>query len=342
MRIDHNTSDRILFPILVVLIFAFTSVVFILYDWHVSKRQKKLLETAINKAFDCNLLERMVKERTDRLQQMNSKLEKANKAVLRSSQAQLQHFACMSHEIRTPLNSVIGYASLMEETKLDEMQRESIETIIHSGKLLLSIVNDVLDYSKLETGNVVIEKKPTYLRGLFDLTVRTMDNKAKSTSLVLKGTYDDSQVPTYIETDGWRLQQILYNLLSNACKFSKTGGTVELDFSVGESWYSLENDVCYFPPTEREIMSNLDSSAGSCNTHCSSRTSSHVAVNNMNVGKMLRFTVTDYGKGIAKSDYEKIFLPFLQTGSEDEIIYGGKLCLTFDLLYLKPRHIVGG
>jgi signal transduction histidine kinase len=90
-------------------------------------------------------VELKVTQRTSRLEALNKDLELANERIAAASAMQLQHFACMSHEIRTPLNCIIGLSSLMEETELTPMQKESMEMIISSGKLLRQIVDDVLD-----------------------------------------------------------------------------------------------------------------------------------------------------------------------------------------------------
>jgi serine/threonine protein kinase/ABC-type phosphate/phosphonate transport system substrate-binding protein len=90
-------------------------------------------------------VEMKVKERTSRLEALNRELGEANKKIASASEMQLQHFACMSHEIRTPLNCVIGMSSLLEETELNPMQKEGLEMIVSSGKLLRQIVDDVLD-----------------------------------------------------------------------------------------------------------------------------------------------------------------------------------------------------
>ena len=98
-------------------------------------------------------VELKVKERTSRLEGLNRELEEANQKIASASAMQLQHFACMSHEIRTPLNCIVGLSSVLEETDLDAMQKESMEMIIGSGKLLRQIVDDVLD-CKFQTNKI--------------------------------------------------------------------------------------------------------------------------------------------------------------------------------------------
>ena len=90
-------------------------------------------------------VELKVNERTTRLEALNKELEEANSQIASASALQLQHFASMSHEIRTPLNCIIGLSSLLEETDLNAMQKESIDMIVNSGQLLRTIVDDVLD-----------------------------------------------------------------------------------------------------------------------------------------------------------------------------------------------------
>lgn len=103
--------------------------------------------------------------------------------------------------------------------------------IVTSGDLLLTVVNDVLDYSKLESGNVVIDIKNSNLQAALDAVVHSIAQKSRENGLKVK-TYYDNTVPEFIDTDSRRLQQILYNLLGNAIKFSKDGGSVELTVQI--------------------------------------------------------------------------------------------------------------
>lgn len=158
-------------------------------------------------------------------------LEQANKHVMRVNAAQLEHFACMSHEIRTPLNCIIGLASLLQRSELTPAQDESIRMIVTSGDLLLTVVNDVLDYSKLESGKVEIDMKERNLQENLNAITHSIEMKARMKNISIDRRYG-MNLPEMVKTDSRRLQQILFNLLGNAVKFSKEGGVIELHVTV--------------------------------------------------------------------------------------------------------------
>jgi signal transduction histidine kinase/CheY-like chemotaxis protein len=172
-------------------------------------------------------LEDEVANRSRELVATNQSLEKANKRLLEQSAAQLKHFAMMSHEIRTPLNCIIGISSLLLDTDMDKAQQDYVRMINSSGDLLCSVVNDVLDHSRLESGNVEINVQRTNLQETMDTVVKAIEIKGKERNLVVRTLLDD-RLPLFVETDGNRLQQILYNLLGNAIKFSKDSGTIDV------------------------------------------------------------------------------------------------------------------
>eukprot|EP00539_Tryblionella_compressa_P004656 CAMPEP_0178751416 /NCGR_PEP_ID=MMETSP0744-20121128/10517_1 /TAXON_ID=913974 /ORGANISM="Nitzschia punctata, Strain CCMP561" /LENGTH=741 /DNA_ID=CAMNT_0020405065 /DNA_START=42 /DNA_END=2269 /DNA_ORIENTATION=+ len=271
-----------------------------------------------------NTLEKKVKERTQRLEQANADLAAANKKVVQHSKAQLQHFACMSHEIRTPLNCILGLSSLLKESSLDAKQQDAVQMMITSGDLLLTVVNDVLDYSKLETGHVDIEMTDSSLQESLNAVIHSIEAKAATAEIILEVNCDTS-VPAVLRTDGRRLQQILYNLLGNAIKFSPPG-TVELKLSTVEKQDEETSDrmavetcpqaggkpveAC---PHLARLHEAVDASA------CSMDTTEEESMRR----KFVRFEVIDYGRGIPKEDFERIFQPFVQSGSDTEACYGG-------------------
>jgi CheY-like chemotaxis protein len=130
--------------------------------------------------------------------------------------------ANMSHEIRTPMTGILGTADLVLDGELTDEQRRSVELIVASGETLLTIINDILDLSKIEAGQLELEDTPMNLHGLMQDTVSLMSHgaRAKGIAVVLdigKG------VPEFVRGDPTRLRQVLTNLVSNAIKFTTTG-----------------------------------------------------------------------------------------------------------------------
>ena len=139
--------------------------------------------------------------------------------------------AGQSHEIRTPLHCLVAMTSLLleDESILDDHHKDSLRMISNSGALLESIVNDILDYTRLESGNVDIQVAPTNLEEAIGVVVQAMKIKGQARRQTIdSSTVDFSSLPRIIETDRNRLQQILYNLIGNALKFSEDEGVVDL------------------------------------------------------------------------------------------------------------------
>ncbi len=139
-----------------------------------------------------------------------------------ASRAKGAFLATMSHEIRTPLNGVLGFTSLLRGTPLTPEQREYVDTIDQSGQILLSLINDILDLSKLEAGRIELESQPVVLRELADEIGAMFAPRLRGLGVDFEIAVDPA-VPAVVLADSLRLRQVLFNLVGNAVKFTRQG-----------------------------------------------------------------------------------------------------------------------
>ena len=163
----------------------------------------------------------LVKDVTEERSTEASLIE-AKEAAKKVSRVKSEFLANVSHEIRTPMNSIIGFGKLLSQTELDERQETFVGSIGDAAKTLMGLINDVLDLSKLESGNFKIDRREFHLQSAVESTIDIARGMSENSGLPLELEFEPLPSSLF-EGDSKRLQQVLLNLLGNAIKFTKQG-----------------------------------------------------------------------------------------------------------------------
>jgi signal transduction histidine kinase/DNA-binding response OmpR family regulator len=221
-----------------------------------------------------------------RVSEMEKAVSEARASAEAASRAKSEFLANISHEIRTPLNAVIGRTSVLLGSDLSSEHRDHVQTIRKSGEALLGLINEILDFSRLEAGRMPLEEHPFLLRERIAIAFELVAQEARRKGLRLSWEVDPG-CPDVLIGDAARLQQILLNLLYNAVKFTPAG---EVTLRAGLLAGSGE--------TREDIGDNPEDA-------------------------VLRFQVSDTGVGLPPGRIEELFGPFLQADASTSRRYGG-------------------
>ena len=249
------------------------------------------------------------------VQQRTAELEQATRLAMEASAAKSSFLANMSHEIRTPMNGVIGGTDLLldsgQSVNLSDEQKEILSIVKTSGEAMLTIINDILDLSKIEAGRVELQPTTFSIRQCVESAVDVIANKANSKGLEII-TQVTHQVPYTITQDVKRLTQILFNLLSNAVKFTQQGDVI------------VTVDVMQAPAKRPELSSTRPLS-GTATPRRSLPSDSPASSTPPSPSQhcMLHFSVQDNGIGIPVEMQSRLFKPFSQVHSDAARNFGG-------------------
>ena len=211
---------------------------------------------------------------------MEARLKEAKKMAEGAHKAKSELISGMSHELRTPLNAIIGFSEVLRDQyfgPLNEKQQEYVEDILESGKHLLSVINDILDLSRIEAGKAELIIGPVNVVDLIEGTLQLIKQKSVKHAIGVEVFIPEYLREMSFPADARKLKQVMYHLLSNAVKFTPDGGMIRVGVKLGSEYPSRE------APGEN--------------------------------GPMLEIWVEDNGIGLDEEYHEKVFEDFFQVKS---------------------------
>ena len=216
--------------------------------------------------YEQNRLESLVRFRTRSLHEANVKAQKALKAAQEASEAKSTFLANVSHEIRTPLNAISGFITMMLKDETDPQKRKQLQTINEASEILTQLISDILDLSKIESGNMELHFKDFDPRQLFFSIAELYQSRAQEKEIDLSIEFcRDGEETHLLHSDPVRIRQVLSNLLSNAVKFTPRGGKVLVGACYRDGWLSIsvkDNGIGMSPADQERIFQPFQQASG--------------------------------------------------------------------------------
>ena len=170
----------------------------------------------------------ITKDETERKRNENE-LTKAKAEAERANVAKSEFLSRMSHELRTPMNSILGFAQLMDMGELNPVQKKGVNQILKNGKHLLDLINEVLDIARIEAGRMTVSTEPVELRGIIMEAMDVLRHLAEENQITLESDTSTAAKRLFVRADHQRLKQVLLNLINNAVKYNRKGGSVKIE-----------------------------------------------------------------------------------------------------------------